>query len=127
MKCPDCGSELDENTVCSHCGMKVENHEQEIEIEYKEFPKSEFLEIRKKPKSETESAEIPVEKDHKKKKTQPNTALLKAASGKQSRSIKQEARGSEWDINKKTLLIFLAGLLTAGILAGVYYLLKLLF
>jgi len=127
MKCPDCGNELDENTVCSNCGMKVENHEQEIEIEYKEFPKSEFLEIRRKPKSETESAEIPVEKDHKKKKTRPNTALLKAASGKQSRSIKQEARGSGPDINKKALLIFLAGLLTAGILAGLYYLLKLLF
>jgi hypothetical protein len=127
MKCPDCGSELNENNVCSKCGINVESHEQEIEIEYKEFPKSEFLEIRKKPKSEPEPAEIPGEKDPKKKKTPPKTARLKSASGKQSRSMKQEAKETDGDINKKSLLIFLAGILTAGILAGVYYLLKLLF
>jgi len=126
MKCPDCSSELDENNICSNCGMTVERHEQEIEIEYKEFPKSEFLEIRKKPKSETESAEIAVE-NGKRKKTKPNTARLESASGIQSRSAKQEARETGQDINKKPLLIFLAGLLTAGILAGVYYLLTLLY
>ena len=125
MKCPDCGSELGENTVCSNCGMKVENHEQEIEIEYKEFPKSEFLEIRKKAKSDTETAEISVGKDSKKKKRPLDTAPLKSASGKQS--IKKEARVTGRDINKKSLLIFLAGLLTAGIFAGIYYLLKRLF
>jgi hypothetical protein len=127
MKCPDCSSELDENNVCGNCGMKVERHEQEIEIEYKEFPKSEFLEIRKKPKSESESAEMPVEKDGKKKKTKSNTARLEAASGRQSSSIKQETRATGQDINKRPLLIFLAGLLAAAILAGAYYLLKLLF
>ncbi len=107
--------------------MKAEDHEQDIEIEYKEFPKSEFLEIRKKPKSETESAKVPGKKEQKNKKMPPETAPSRSASGRQSRSIKQEARGSGQDINKKSLLIFLAGLLTAGILAGVYYLLKLLF
>jgi thiol:disulfide interchange protein len=127
MKCPDCGSELDENNICSNCRINVARQEQEIEIEYKEFPKSEFLEIRKKHKAETESAEIPAEKNHKKKKTPSNTAELKSASAKQSRSIKQKARETSRGINKKSLLIFLAGLLTAGILAGVYYLLKLFY
>jgi len=127
MTCPDCGSELDKNNACSNCGMTVESHEQDIEIEYKEFPKSEFLEIRKKPKSETEHAEMPAEKDRKKKKIPPKTARVKSAPEKQSRSMKQASKKTEQDISKKSLLIFLAGLLTAGILAGMYYLLKLYF
>ena len=107
--------------------MKAEDHEQDIEIEYKEFPKSEFLEIRKKSKSETERAEVPGKKDRKKKRILPDTAPSESASGEQARSIKQEAGGAGQGVNKKSLLIFLAGLLTAGILVGVYYFLKLLF
>jgi hypothetical protein len=127
IKCPDCGSKLDEKNVCSNCGIKEKSYEQEIEIEYKEFPKSEFLEIRKKPKSEPEHTEIPSLHDHKKKKNPLNAARLKSASDKQSRSIKQEEWESGPAINKKSLLIFLAGILTAGLLAGVYYLLKLFY
>jgi hypothetical protein len=127
MKCPDCGSELDRNNVCSDCGMIVESHEQEIEIEYKEFPKSEFLEIRQKPKSETEHAEIQTAKNVKKKKIAPKTAGFKSAPEKKSRPIKQEPMKTGQEINKRSLLVFLAGILTAGILAGVYYLLKVFF
>ena len=107
--------------------MKAEDHEQDIEIEYKEFPKSEFLEIRKKPKPETERAEVPGKKDREKKRTLPETAPLEPASGKQTRSREQETGGTGQGVNKKSLLIFLAGLLAAGILVGVYYLLKPLF
>jgi hypothetical protein len=127
MKCPDCGSELDRNNVCSNCGMIVASHEQEIEIEYKEFPKSEFLEIRQKPRSETEHAEMQAAKDFNREKTPPKTAGFKSAPKKQSQSIKQEPMKTGRDINKRSLLVFLAGILTAGILAGVYYLLKVFF
>ena len=48
MKCPECDKELNENYVCKNCGKKFEKPEQEIEIEYKEFKISEFLEIRRK-------------------------------------------------------------------------------
>ena len=127
IECPVCGSELDdEKDVCTHCGTKIERHNQEIEIEYKEFPKSEFLEIRKKFKSENESPEISasVERNINRGKMPVDTTPVKASSETQSRSNMKEAIP---DINKKPLLVFLAGLLAAGILAWGYYILKRLF
>ena len=104
-----------------------EDNDQEIEIEYKEFPKSEFLEIRKKPKSGTESSAVPGQEDRKKTKMPQDNASLESVTGEQSRSVRQGADGAGHSTKKKCLLIFFAGLLTAGILAGIYYLLKLLF
>jgi hypothetical protein len=51
MKCPHCGNESRTKDVCSSCGEKVEMPEQTIEVEYKEFKVSEFMEIRRKRKS----------------------------------------------------------------------------
>ena len=48
MKCPHCGNESRRKDVCSRCGEKIEVPEQAIEVEYKEFKVSEFMEIRKK-------------------------------------------------------------------------------
>jgi hypothetical protein len=48
MKCPDCSAVLDGKDICGECGKKIEMPGQEVEIEYKEFKISEFLEIRKK-------------------------------------------------------------------------------
>lgn len=48
MKCPHCGNESRRKDVCSRCGKKIEVPEQAIEVEYKEFKASEFMEIRKK-------------------------------------------------------------------------------
>jgi len=48
MKCPHCGNESQRKDVCSRCGEKIEVPEQAIEVEYKEFKVSEFMEIRKK-------------------------------------------------------------------------------
>jgi hypothetical protein len=48
MKCPHCGNESNRKDVCSRCGGKMEMPEQTIEVEYKEFKVSEFMEIRKK-------------------------------------------------------------------------------
>jgi uncharacterized membrane protein YvbJ len=50
MKCPNCGNDMDAKDVCDKCGKKAEVEKPEVEIEYKEFKLSEFLEIRKKQK-----------------------------------------------------------------------------
>jgi hypothetical protein len=48
MKCPYCGAAHSGVNICSGCGKKIEIPGQEVEIEYKEFKVSEFLEIRRK-------------------------------------------------------------------------------
>jgi DNA-directed RNA polymerase subunit RPC12/RpoP len=47
MKCPHCGSDLKGKDLCSRCGKKIEPVP-EIEVEYKDFKVSEYLEIRQK-------------------------------------------------------------------------------
>jgi|WetSurSiteA1Bulk_404760.scaffolds.fasta_scaffold15701_1 ribosomal protein L32 len=47
-KCPFCGKEGISHTTCSKCGKNISPLPEEIEVEYKEFTLSEFLEIRKK-------------------------------------------------------------------------------
>ncbi len=49
MKCPVCSFELDEKNRCKKCGIIANIPPKSVEVEYKEFPKSEFLEIRTKP------------------------------------------------------------------------------
>jgi hypothetical protein len=47
MQCPHCGNELSGEMLCGKCGRKVSPPKRDIEVEYKEFKVSEFLEIRK--------------------------------------------------------------------------------
>lgn len=47
MKCPQCGFDLKGKDLCSRCGRKIEPVP-EIEVEYKDFKVSEYLEIRRK-------------------------------------------------------------------------------
>jgi hypothetical protein len=48
MNCPYCGNELSGKDVCARCGKKTEMPKPKVEVEYKEFKVSEFLEIRQK-------------------------------------------------------------------------------
>jgi hypothetical protein len=48
MKCPGCGIDVTGKEVCSQCGRKCDIPPEEIEVEYKNFTISEFLEIRPK-------------------------------------------------------------------------------
>lgn len=48
MKCPFCGQEASAGEPCKHCGKNINKPADDLEIEYKEFTLSEFLEIRKK-------------------------------------------------------------------------------
>lgn len=57
MKCPHCGTDLKATDLCSKCGRKI-SPPPEIEVEYRDFKVSEYLEIRQKehrPPSETGS------------------------------------------------------------------------
>lgn len=59
MKCPHCGADLKQKDICGGCGRKLEPAP-EIEIEYKDFKVSEYLEIRQKEHktpSETEAGD----------------------------------------------------------------------
>jgi hypothetical protein len=47
MKCSHCGSDLKGKDICSRCGRKTEPVP-DIEVEYKDFKVSEYLEIRQK-------------------------------------------------------------------------------
>lgn len=47
MKCPRCGTDLEGKDLCPGCGKKVK-HPPGIEVEYKDFKLSEYLEIRRK-------------------------------------------------------------------------------
>jgi DNA-directed RNA polymerase subunit RPC12/RpoP len=47
MKCSRCGADLKDKDICGKCGKKFDSGP-EIEIEYKDFKVSEYLEIRKR-------------------------------------------------------------------------------
>jgi methionyl-tRNA synthetase len=47
-KCPVCGQESSAGEICNNCSKKMNKPADDLEIEYKEFTLSEFLEIRKK-------------------------------------------------------------------------------
>ncbi len=75
MKCPECGHELNGKNMCEHCGKAEPPPEADIQVEYKEFPVSEYLEIRKKFKQASEDEN---ESDS------PLSGKGKSASGKHS-------------------------------------------
>jgi len=124
MKCLTCGKELNEKNVCPQCGKKAESSTEDIEVRYKEFPKSEYLEIHAKTlKPGADSPEVPAEKDLEKPK-QADGVKIKSAPSKKAKTSKQKAQKEFTDIDKRSLLFFLAGFLTAGGIIGLYFLLK---
>jgi hypothetical protein len=122
MKCPDCGKELNEKNVCTQCGKKAEASAEDIEVRYKEFPKSELLEIHAKAlKPGADGNEVPAEVALEK---QTDEGKIKSAPSKKTKTAKSKTRKESADIDKRALLFFLAGFLTAGGIIGVYFLLK---
>jgi hypothetical protein len=51
MKCPVCGNKLKKASRCDNCGNDMSRPHNGFEVEYKEFPVSELLEIRQKPQA----------------------------------------------------------------------------
>jgi hypothetical protein len=127
MKCTDCGKELNEKNVCPQCVKKAESSAEDIEVRYKEFPKSELLEIHAKAlKPGIDGPEVPAEKDLGKPK-QTDDVKIKSAPPKKAKTAKPKAQKEKSDIDKRSLLFFLAGFLTAVGIVGVYFLLTSLF
>ena len=86
MNCPYCGNELSGKDVCGRCGKKTEMPKPKVEVEYKEFKVSEFLEIRQKQEilqAEKESSasagtDFIAKKDGATKETRPVVTRVKS-------------------------------------------------
>ncbi len=62
MKCPHCSADLNGKDICGTCGRKIEQAP-EIEVEYKDFKLSEYLEIRRKEHKTSSGTEADAQKD----------------------------------------------------------------
>lgn len=112
MKCPICNFELDEKNKCKKCGMTVSDISKNVEVEYKEFPKSEFLEIRTKPPA------VSPENEH---LLHPEESM-KAELRKDKELLQMSQQRTS--LKKKYFLIFIAGFLTGFVFLWLYLILK---
>ncbi len=108
MRCPNCDNELDEKHICSKCGKKITVPEPGIEVEYKEFKVSEFLEIRRKQQTSLDSGE-----------------------GKAENKDIQERRKYHWirgisSTDNKLLIVSVAVFLIIAVSIGAFYALQFL-
>jgi hypothetical protein len=126
MKCPDCGKEMDGKDICPQCGKKIEATAENIKVAYKEFPKSEFLEIlAKHQKTGADIADASTKEDLEQQKEPSNSVELKSpAAQKKTKSAKSRAHRRKKDIDKQALFFFVAGLLAAFGIVGIYLLVK---
>lgn len=109
MKCPECGHELNGKNTCEYCGKAEPSTEEDIQVEYKEFPVSEYLEIRKKfkPAFEDENAsESPMSGKNK-------SANSKQAGGRKGMGLQ--------DIKKRIAIVVIAVLITFLSITGLFY------
>jgi len=128
MKCPDCGKELNEKNACTQCGKKAELSSEDIEVRYKEFPKSELLEIHAKQlKTGIDSPEVPEKEDLQKRKQPADDVKTESPDQKKAEAAILKTRKESADIDKRSLLFFFAGFLTAAGIIGLYFLLTSLF
>ena len=117
MKCPYCDAVLNGENICGVCEKKIEIPGQEVEIEYKEFKISEFLEIRKKQeKSHSGTACEKAGKDLRK-----TSGKSYGISGAESRNNKKaETRTEETGKNLFWIVIIIT--VIAAVVAGAFYL-----
>ena len=114
MKCPGCGQELTGGSRCVYCGKAAPSSEQDIQVEYKEFPVSEYLEIRKKfkPAFEDENAS-----------ESPLSGKNKSAN---SKSTGRRKETGIQDIKKRIAIVVIAVLITFLSITGLFYWLRII-
>ena len=125
MKCPHCGADLKEKDLCSRCGRKI-GPAPEIEIEYKDFKVSEYLEIRQKEHKTSSGTGTGVQKGERSRtlpemaeKTSENTRGRTPAEGDLVATVRvPDPRGSM----KYSSLTVAVILLILAALAGALYL-----
>jgi hypothetical protein len=125
MKCPDCGTDLQGKDRCSKCGKKIELHQKDVEVEYKEFTLSEFLEIRKRPDVSGSDADTSTPEDTKQQKAFHETVVKIPLPAKVS-EIKAE-NGKTEKRDKKLFPVIALFLLIAASIAAAFFLIKYLF
>ena len=125
MKCPDCGTELHGKDICSKCGKKIELQQKDVEVEYKEFTLSEFLEIRKRPDAGENNADASTPGDIKQEKAFHETAGKIPLPAKVS-GIKAEQANTE-NKDKKNFPALMLLLFVATFIAAAFFLIKYLF
>lgn len=125
MKCPDCGTELHGKDRCSKCGKKIELSQKDVEVEYKEFQLSEFLEIRKRPDVSGSDADTSTPDETKQQKAFYETAGKIPLPAKVS-EIKAENEKTE-KRNKKLFTAVILVLLIAASIAAAFFFIKYLF
>lgn len=125
MKCPDCGTELHGKDRCSKCGKKIELPQKNVEVEYKEFTLSEFLEIRKKPGVSGSDADASTPEETKQQEAFNETATKIPLPAKVSEIKAEQANTEKKD--KKYFHAVMLFLLIAASVAGAFFLIKYLF
>lgn len=125
MKCPDCGTELHGKDRCSKCGKKIELSQKDVEVEYKEFTLSEFLEIRKRPDVSGSDADTSTLEETKQQKAFHETARKIPLPAKVSEIKAEQAKTEKRD--KKSFPALILFLLIAAFIAAAFFLIKFLF
>jgi hypothetical protein len=118
MDCPYCGSTVKDKDICLGCGKKIDTAE-EVEIEYKEFKVSEFLEIRRKQdgaRSGSAEAAGKYVMNARKSRSAPGAVFRKKKAG-----MAGEADRSPEVTRNRTFLI-VTMLVIAAVMAGAFYL-----
>jgi len=85
LKCPRCDAHISGQMKCSKCGLNVADYQKEIEVEYKDFKTSEFLEIRQKKHS------VPLIEKTREVKEHPKSKVLEK---KQAETFHQSGKRS---------------------------------
>jgi hypothetical protein len=125
MKCPDCGAELHGKDRCSKCGKKIELPQKDVEVEYKEFTLSEFLEIRKRSDVSGGDADISTPAETKQQEAFHETAGKIPLPANVS-EIKAE-NGKTEKRDKKLFPAVILFLLIAALIAAAFFIIKFLF
>lgn len=119
MNCPYCGCELKDEDICGSCGREIKSAQPDIEVEYKEFKVSEFLEIRKAQQLPGKGSSEPL----------PSEVITgyPVPSDKYQDKELQQNMPAEKGRKNNTLLYAAWGLIIITAIAGIVYILRLLF
>ena len=125
MKCPHCGADLKGKDLCSRCGRKIEPAP-ELEVEYKDFKVSEYLEIRQKEHKTSSGTEAGVQEGEQSRKvplmdekSAENTRGRTPAEGDRVRTI--SAPGSPEGKRYSSLAVAIILILLAALAGALYF------
>ncbi len=127
MRCPHCGNELDGKDVCAKCVEKVSIQEAELEVEYKDFKISEFLEIRKKQqKPGTGEPDMPGRVRKKQKGLHKPSGSGLSAEKPEKSAMRGTRRVTQGKKNSLIMIVIIV-LIALAVIFGAYFLMRTIF